>query len=319
MIKYLKLIFALIIFGSLFLVVDLSELIAAFKNITWELAGLLLLISFVMIYISSIKWGIFLAATGIKATIGKLYKIYLLSYFVNLLLPSFVGGDIARTLLITDKQSRSKSLAATFMERLSGFIAMLILALLAMPLLPNLEPKIAFTLLTISLLLSAVIIFALKFNFKLIFPNKPFFQKLSPKLISFQDAVKMMFRKPKLLAGTLGLSFLFHCVTVLNTIAAALAVGWIDLPVMQLFVVLPIVLLISAIPLTPNGLGLQEGAFFYFLTMLGATPEEALGVGLILRAKSYLLALIGGLVFLNLKKNQPTVLSSSSPEEPLQE
>ncbi len=315
MIKYLKLLFALIIFGSLFLVIDFSELVSAFQNITWGLAGFLLLISFVMIYVSSLKWGIFLASTGITVSLAKLYRYYLLSYFVNLLLPSFVGGDLARSLLITDKQSRSKSLAATFMERLSGFIAMLLLALLALPWLTGLAPKVSYILLLISLVLSAIIIFTLKFNFQIIFPYWKFFQKFTPKLASFQEAVRLMFKQPKLLVVTLGISFLFHSLTVMNTLAAAWAVGWWDAPVLQMFVVLPIVLLISAIPLTPNGLGIQEGAFFYFLTLLGATPEEALGVGLVLRAKSYVLALIGGLVFLGLKKNQSSLTTSSEELE----
>ena len=93
-------------------------------------------------------------------------------------------------------------------------------------------------------------------------------------------------------------SFVFHSFTVLNTIVAGVAVGWLGAPVTELYVVLPLILLIGFIPITPSGLGLQEGAFFFFLTQLGATPEQALGLSLVLRAKQLILAALGSLVFM---------------------
>ena len=93
---------------------------------------------------------------------------------------------------------------------------------------------------------------------------------------------------------------MYHTVTVVNTLAAAAAVGWSQPPVAELFVVLPLILLVGALPLTPNGLGIQEGAFFFFLCAVGASPAQALGVALVLRAKSYVLALFGWLVWLTL-------------------
>ena len=127
-----------------------------------------------------------------------------------------------------------------------------------------------------------------------------------------------MAKKDKpLLYKTLGLSLLFHSIAVLNTIACAQAVGWANPPVWDLFVVLPIILLIAAIPLAPNGLGLQEGAFFFFLTGLGATPEQALGTALILRAKSYILAIIGGLIWLYLRYEDKKYSDESIPSSEL--
>jgi uncharacterized protein (TIRG00374 family) len=124
-------------------------------------------------------------------------------------------------------------------------------------------------------------------------------------LNKIQAALNLARREKKLLAHALLLSFLFHTLTVVNTLICAYAVGWNTAPVGDLFVVLPLILLVGALPVAPGGLGLQEGAFVFFLTGIGATPAHALGIGLILRAKSYLLALIGWLFWLTLKHDRP--------------
>ncbi|NBO19859.1 MAG: hypothetical protein EBV03_11695, partial [Proteobacteria bacterium] len=101
------------------------------------------------------------------------------------------------------------------------------------------------------------------------------------------------------------LSVLFHSVTVVNTVAAGYVVGWDNPPIRELFVVLPLILLVGALPITPSGLGIQEGAFFYFLGGLGASPGQALGIALVLRAKSYLLALLGWLCWIFERDHPP--------------
>ena len=113
-----------------------------------------------------------------------------------------------------------------------------------------------------------------------------------------QDSFRVVKSNPKLILKALALSYLYHTFTVINVIATGYVVGWVNPPVSDLFVALPLVLLISALPLTPNSLGIQEGAYFYFLTGLGASNSSALAIGLVLRAKQYVLALIGWVVFL---------------------
>jgi uncharacterized membrane protein YbhN (UPF0104 family) len=104
-----------------------------------------------------------------------------------------------------------------------------------------------------------------------------------------------------LLVRALGLSVVFHLLTVVNTAAVGMAVGWIDIPLEGLLVVVPLILLVGAIPISPQGLGIQEGAFMFFLHSLGATSAQALAIALVLRAKSYVLALLGGLLWFGVR------------------
>ena len=113
-----------------------------------------------------------------------------------------------------------------------------------------------------------------------------------------QQCLFLVKKKPQLLLKALALSFLFHSFTVFNTMATGWAIGWQAPPFLDLFVVLPLILVISALPLTPQGLGIQEGAFYFFLQHVGASPQQALSIALVLRAKTYVLALCGGVVLL---------------------
>jgi uncharacterized membrane protein YbhN (UPF0104 family) len=120
-------------------------------------------------------------------------------------------------------------------------------------------------------------------------------------VIEIRNAFFQALVRPRLFLKAMALSFLFHCLTVVNTALAAAAIGWYEFSVVELFVIIPFVLLIGALPLTPMGLGIQEGAFFFFLQLLGASPEQALAIPLLLRAKSYLLAIPGAFFFFLVK------------------
>ena len=106
--------------------------------------------------------------------------------------------------------------------------------------------------------------------------------------------------------------------TVYNTLLSATAVGWDSASVSGLFVVVPLVLLVSILPLTPNGVGLQEGAFLFFLERVGASRPEALAVGVVLRAKVTILGGIGGVLWWweQRKKNGQLSVEEFSREDP---
>jgi glycosyltransferase 2 family protein len=73
----------------------------------------------------------------------------------------------------------------------------------------------------------------------------------------------------------------------------------IDIGLKYLFMVIPLIYLTEALPITINGLGVREGAFVFFLSQEGYTKEEALGLALLVITMRYLFSLtIGGSLFL---------------------
>ena len=73
----------------------------------------------------------------------------------------------------------------------------------------------------------------------------------------------------------------------------------IDLSITYLFIVIPLIYLTEALPISINGLGVREGAFVFFFTQAGVSKEKALAVGLLVISIRYIFVmLIGGSLFL---------------------
>lgn len=103
-------------------------------------------------------------------------------------------------------------------------------------------------------------------------------------------------------AGTLGsilaISVLFYVIAIVTVYCASRAVGG-TLAFWSISAAVPLVLLLSSLPLTVNGLGLSEAGYVFTLTILGATSAEALTIALLLRARILLTGVLGGLVFVS--------------------
>jgi glycosyltransferase 2 family protein len=284
--------------------VGLTDLFDTFLNVSIESIVYLLVISFILVLVSAIKWKLFLQSSGEKVSVFRLFNLYLVGYFINLLIPSFVGGDAVRSFYAGKKVGQHQAFAATILERYTGVVAMLGLALITMWFVSAVTWQIKLLVCGLVFVLFLVTVALLS----------EYFNKIL-KLVRIPEKILLNFNKVKaglnlarsnkpLLVKAILLSLLFHTFTVVNTLAAAHAVGWYNPPVLDIFVVLPIILLIGSLPITPGGLGIQEGAFVFFLKGLGATTSQGLALSLLLRAKTYVLALVGGLIWLGMKNHK---------------
>jgi uncharacterized protein (TIRG00374 family) len=300
--RIIKNIFALLLISVLLYVVDPASLWGALKNISLDLIFYLGLLSVLLIYVSALKWKMFLEAFGASISVFRLCSLYLVGYFVNMIAPSYVGGDLVRSWYLGKKVGQHEALTSTILERYTGLVAMVLLALVFMWQVDLVTFEIQLAVLFVAAGLTAVSLLALSES---LLDRLGAIKRLEPFLKhvrKIQKGFHLVRKDYGLLLRALFLSFVFHSFTVVNVIAASYAVGWTTIPIQELFVVLPLILLIGAIPIAPSGLGIQEGAFYFFLHGLGASPAEALGVGVVLRAKAYVLALVGGVIWLRVRK-----------------
>lgn len=298
-----KLLLGIAMIVMLFLWVPFAELRAVFAELTLQVVLELILVSVALLLVSALKWSLFLNALAQRVPVRTLVGLYTVGYFVNSLLPSQIAGDVTRSYVLGKRIGQHQTFAATILERFTGLVAMLSLALLTMWFVSGVTAEMQIAVVLLSVGLGLVAIVALSPRLLQVLSRFPAFEPPVQHLSKIQQALRMGQSDRPLVAKALALSYLYHCLTVLNTIVCARAVGWFDVPVVELFVVLPLILTVSAVPLTPSGIGLQEGAFFFFLTTLGATPAQALGVGLVLRAKILILALAGGVYWLSMKRS----------------
>lgn len=286
-----------IIFLLLFYYSDFSKVVAAFSHITLISVVYLLIITVILLWLSIFKWKIIVESFGTKNSLLKLSKLYLVGYFVNTFLPSSIGGDVHRSWKLGEEIGTVNSFAATILERITGLFAMLSLAFCCIW---SNEVSSGIKLIVSLAFLSFNILLVLFSSASLLSKVSDFFslsEKLTLKMSKIQQGVVLSMKNKGLLIKALLLSYLFHLGAVINTQICGYVVGWNNSDFFHLLTVVPIILVIGGIPITPGNLGITEGAFYFFLKIVGATSEQALGIPLILRAKSLLLGLIGGLIW----------------------
>jgi glycosyltransferase 2 family protein len=293
----------LILLALLVWLVDWRATLATLSRLTLPWIVGLLLIGYVLVLISCIKWRLFLVARGVSISLGKLTDLYFIGYFFNNFAPSNVGGDIVRSYILGEHiGSQPNSFGTVFLERFTGIVALNGLAVLAAAIRPEL--------LTNRLMLALLVGMALGLGLILLLIVSRSAQRWVSKgldklpgnlpigkLKKFLDVIFYFQGHRMLMAKAMLLSVLFHVMTIVNTQAACWALG-LQVHFLDLAVVVPVVLMVAAIPISMNALGIMEGAFVYFLGLAGLDAAAALSVALVLRAKNILLALLGGLLFL---------------------
>lgn len=293
----IKFLVAASILGLVFWLVDFSELYRTLHAITWTSIFNLSLITLALIYVSALKWGLFIESFGKPVSSIELFRLYVVGYFVNLFMPSYVGGDLVRTFQVGKDVGQHQALSATILERYTGLVAMITLAFLFMWINPIVTWQIELTVIILMLGLIFATILALSEGTVRLIDSVNLFRTVAKHLRKIQSGLQLARRNHKLVLKALALSYLYHSLTVINIVLCADAVGWHNPDVLYLFTLTPIMLLIIALPVAPSALGLQEATFYFFLQLVGASPAQALGVGLVLRAKSMILALLGGLLY----------------------
>jgi hypothetical protein len=254
------------------------------------------------ITLSSWKWRILLRARDISVPFGQLFNLYFAGLFINNFFPSTVGGDLFRSLAVGKEiGARAHALASVFMERFTGLTALTGIALVAF--VSNLstfrDPRFAVALGT-GLVAYVALTVAVLFPGPLAWCQRRFPSglpgRLIGKVVRVQTAIHEYAGHSRAVAAALALSLLFHLSAMLNVYVCSRAFG-IVLPLRTLLVIVPVIMFITALPITVGGLGLIEWAFFFTFGASGAGGSPGLLVGLLIRANSLLFSLWGGIVY----------------------
>ena len=282
----------------------------------WGFLAVSALFSVLLIGVSCAKWQILLRARRVRVGFARLFGLYLVGMLFNNFLPSNVGGDLVRSIgLGRYTRQMSDSLATVFVERFTGFVALVACAWIGFLFEPDLfaeAPLVGGLVLATGTLAGAVWALAddrLLGWLELVIPFRvvrSLFARARPVLGSIRG-----FRELRLIAVTMALSLVFYALAVLNVFFSAQVFGGApDLG--GLAAVVPIVLVASLLPISIGGIGLAEWAYVVCLAQIGVPDEEALAVALVLRAKIVVLGILGGFVFLALRHEPPPASSEAA-------
>jgi len=266
--------------------------------------------------IGVVRWRMVLKAAGLELSLLRIAEISLVAQFFNSFLLGSTGGDLLKAYYAARETRHLKAEAVTtvFVDRLLGLFSMLLFACLMM--VPNLAllqdhkrlGAVAVFTVLMTLACGAVVWLALRGGVSQRWPAARAWLRRLPKAEALErslESCRQFGRDPALLAWFIGLSIALNFFCVLQVIVLAKGLG-LAIPTVALFVIVPIIICIAALPITPSGLGIRENLYVLVLAVpVIAVPEtSALSLSLLIFVGGLLWSALGGVVYLWLKDSQ---------------
>ncbi|RIL10075.1 MAG: hypothetical protein DCC75_05125 [Proteobacteria bacterium] len=133
----------------------------------------------------------------------------------------------------------------------------------------------------------------------------------SPLRGKIQNITSVFSKHPRVLVPITLISICFHLLQISLHALMAYGLG-ADFPWSYLLVVIPMVNIVSTLPISWNGLGVRENAYVFLLTPGILSPEQALGFGAIWILSVTIASSIGGIVSVLTDRFEPVAAPQNS-------
>ena len=278
--------------------INLGELLSRIDVASLGWIGLAIAVSFLQIFLGVLRWREISAECGAPLDTKQAMRFNVIGTFFNQTLPSSIGGDAVRLWLVARNGAGWRAATySIFVDRAIGLIALAIIIVASLPWSYNLitDPHGRSALLLVDL---AALAGGLGFLVLGVLPW-PWLKQwwathhvhacavIANRVIFSRD------RGPKVAV----LSVLVH---VLAVVIAWCVVQSIAAPVLfgQIFQLVPPVMLITMLPISIAGWGVREATMGLAFGYAGLVANEGVNVSLLFGAVSFLVGIVGGLVWI---------------------
>ena len=269
-------------------------------------ANRLLLAGAVAVFIVSgvlgaVQWNFLLGFHGIRLGFSGTVARYFMGLFFNYLLPGFVGGDVVRVYkTATASGQGTQSFTSTLVDRVIGLFVLVLFSLAAFVFLPSGPANRALPV--------AVFMFLMLSGFIALFAFKPFgsllqrmFGRLMPqsfgeKLSAVYGEMHELTRSPLTLLTVLMLSCTIQITRIGVHYLSAQAVG-IELSFAWFALFVPVIEIISSLPISLGGVGVRETIAFMLFSAVGVDKSVVVSYTLLATAAGFTGAFPGGIAF----------------------
>ena len=268
---------------------DLGRVADALAGIRPRAFALSLLATGAAILIMVERWRVLLVARGRREPgFGWLCETYLIALLLGQVLPTAVGGDAVRAIDLGRRTGdTAEAWSSVLVDRLVGLAALGVLAVIGVVAGGGgIGRGVA------ALVLAGVLGGSALAGWLLLSRRaRPLVARLPLRALT--EAIHAYRAHGRALAWVFVLGLVAQGVRVLSI--AALANGMsLPLSIWSLFVLCPVLFLVTVIPVSLNGIGLREAAFVVVLAGVGVTREDAFALGLAFFAVGVLAASLGG-------------------------
>jgi uncharacterized membrane protein YbhN (UPF0104 family) len=274
--------------------IDFSNALHSLVDGEWGWFALAVLALVLASALASYRWHLYLQACDVDRSWRRALSAYFLGVFTSNFLPSQVGGDVLRALMVGRQGARVRSFATVVIDRASALACLIAVAWAFVAADPGAVPRsLVLTLAVVSALFAAFVAAVLgagKAGSRLLrfLPGR-----LRPAADEALAAVRASLRGA-VLAKTLLLGVVFQTLGVVAACSIGRSIG-LSVATPALVTSLPLVVVLSFLPFSIGGLGIREGGFVVLLGQAGVSATDATVFSL-LNGLAFALASLPGVI-----------------------
>ncbi|MCK5595411.1 flippase-like domain-containing protein [bacterium] len=270
-----------------------------------ELSRLLIAIGLyiVIIFIACLRWQKLLKGQDIHLPFFKTLELNFIGLFFNTFMPSMTGGDVVKAYYVSKHTNQRVEAATTVLiDRIVGMLALLTIGAVA-SLYAISEPQIRMPAIVIVAFFFVITVLGIAFFNKRLMKKISFnakgkrLQKVVVSLKRVYSAFYIYRSKKALLVKVFLMSIVIQIMSVLINYQIALGLG-LDVSMKYFFLFIPIIAVISAIPITFAGWGVGESMYKYFFGLVTGACGLAVTMSIIVRLITLVLNLFGGIFYI---------------------
>ncbi len=252
----------------------------------------------VALIVGAYRWRALLLAAGVNLETRELARVYTVSTFSGTFLPTSVGGDVTRALLVARREPLLGRVAMTILvDRFGGMIGLIALAwagVIVQPASIARGPLVFLAWVTGGLIVgTAIVAMAVLRPSRLARRLVP--TRLERLALGSRDLLRTYARSPRLLVLLVVSSILFQALVAAQVVCLARAID-VHLPYVTAAVAVTLVTVVTLIPISIGGFGVREGTYVVLLGAASVSASDATLISLLTVVTLFIASLPGALM-----------------------
>lgn len=283
--------------------IDISAFVETLTSAIWQWFLLALTLLLIGQIVNAVRWAVLSRPLGLPGRWTDYIKLYFVGAFFNAFLPGVIGGDVVKAYYLSrDTRQVARPMTSVIMDRNVGVGGLLLVGCGSSLLHPvslgetPLAPVLA-ALLAGYVLLNWAILSPRVHRFSIGLLNRIGLTFVSKRLHNLFEAFSVYRRCPRRVGLMLMLAAGVHLFSYVAIFFIGKSIG-AQIPLYYYLVFIPIIAIISMLPISIGGLGVRETAFLTLFGSAGLPAEQSVSLGLLWYAIVLLCGVPGIVIYL---------------------
>ncbi|MCM2277701.1 MAG: flippase-like domain-containing protein [Oligoflexia bacterium] len=288
----------------------------------WRILLPAMILLFLNQFLGMLRWQWLLEAQDIRLRWGRVAQLSFVGNFFNIALPGAVSGDFVKAFYIGKELhgKRGRAFGAILFDRVAGLSALVLVSAGAVVASQfgdaHLSESVFFAVRPVLVIAALCVLSFYTYLFLVREHHDPvliFLRALERRNLKFGSFVRIYeglrhYHNHRLtVLKVLSLSVVIHLIVGWAFFQFNLALGESTIPLLPLYVIVPLGLLVTAVPIAPAGVGTGHVAFLYLFDLLGSSHgADSFNLFAI---STILFGALGGLVYLRFRARDPITLA----------